>query len=147
MFTALAMLLLLVAAGLVMSGCEGGEPGMKFVVTVKPPPTSRSFPSLPESTSVPPEPPVRMLSRLLPVIVSLPLVPPIFSMLRSVSVSPSWFTMTSVFVSFRVTFTPVALVKITVSLPPNTTRSQPKHSMACSTNGRMASAVTRCGSQ
>ena len=58
-----------------------------------------------------------MLSWLLPVIVSLPLVPPIFSMLRSVSVSPSWVTMTSVFVSFRVTFTPVGLVKITVSLP------------------------------
>ena len=39
--------------------------------------------------AVPPEPPVRVLSRLLPVIVSLPDVPPIFSMLRSVSVSPS----------------------------------------------------------
>ena len=36
-----------------------------------------------------------MLSWLLPVIVSLPLVPPMFSMLRSVSVSPSCVTITS----------------------------------------------------
>ena len=78
-------------------------------MVVKPPPISRSLPPPPDSMSAPPEPPVSMLSWLLPVIVSLPLVPPIFSMLRSVSVSPSWLTMTSVAVSFRVTLTPVGV--------------------------------------